>query len=167
MGIKWRMSWLVLIDHPFLMDFHYRAGRQQLRLLPRLAINQGCTDFLPPLPPLLPSTAALCPPFAKPPPIPLLPAGIPPPQSQTSTQGSPHQPWLQKGGNFPSGPDSLGGGCKTRNRYNTACFIIIFSRALPHNQQLKLIDSPSPPPKKWNASLRGSFGMSPSFYVIF
>lgn len=112
MGIKWRMSWLVLIDHPFLMDFHYRAGRHQLRLLPRLAINQGCTDFLPPLPPLLPSTAALCPPFAKPPPSPCSQQESPHHNPRQAHKGHHISPGYRKGVTSPLFLILWGGGAK-------------------------------------------------------
>ena len=80
-----------------------------------------------------------------------MPAVLAPPpltlQSQTSTHGSPHQFWLQKGGVFPSSYDSLGK--KKRNMYNTACFIIIFLGLPPTSQStIKINSTLLPHPKK-------------------
>lgn len=83
LGIKCRVSWLVLIDHPPSDGLSLPSGKAAVcSLLARRGDNQGGTDFLPLLPPLLLLLHLSALPLPSPPPpysTPLLPAGIPHP----------------------------------------------------------------------------------------
>ena len=118
LGIKCRVSWLVLIDHPLSDGLSLPSGKAAVcRLLARRGDNRGGTDFLPLLPPLLLLLHLSALPLPSPPPSlhPSSPSRSPPPQSQAGTRSSTHQHQLQKRGFFPSGADSLGGGVKKLN----------------------------------------------------
>lgn len=160
------------------MDFHYRVERLQFAAcLPDAAKTKGaptsclfffpCSFFSTSLPSLCQAPPSSLHPSS--------PSRSPPPQSQAGTCSLTPQHQLQKGGFFPSSPDSLGGGggdSKARNMYTTACFIItsfLGPSYFPNNQQLKLIalSSSSPGKKKSKVPWCGNPWKESTFYVIF
>lgn len=159
LGIKCRVSWLVLIDHPLSDGLSLPSGKAAVcRLLARHGDNRGGTDFLPLLPPLLLLLHLSALPLPSPPPhsTPLLPAGVPHPNPKQAHVVQHISISYRKGASSPLVQILWGGGVrnsKARNMYTTACFIItsfLGPSYFPNNQQLKLIalSSFSPGKKK-------------------